>query len=182
MRKAIFDEFYLFLMSKGETIMAEEDLAELSEYISALDATEESELYQIFKQRWEAIMTPVKSLAEISFPTIELYAMPAATATLLDDAVVNIDEWLAEEVRSAFAIQEGAAFVSGDGINKPKGFLAYPTVANGSWTWGSIGYIATGAAGAFPATNPADKLIDLIYSVKSPYRANSRFVINRLTL
>lgn len=60
MRKAIFDEFYLFLMSKGETIMGEEDLAELSEYISALDATEESELYQIFKQRWEAIMTPVK--------------------------------------------------------------------------------------------------------------------------
>ena len=86
-------------------------------------------------------------LAELNFPTMELYAMPAATSVLLDDAAVDIDEWLAEEVRIAFANQEGTAFVSGDGVNKPKGFLAYPTVANGSWTWGSLGYVATGVAG-----------------------------------
>lgn len=123
--------------------------------------------------------TPV--LAELSYPTMELYAMPAATQSLLDDSVVNIDEWLAEEVRIAFAEQEGTAFVSGDGVNKPKGFLAYPTVANSSWTWGNIGFIASGAAGAFPATDPGDKLIDLVYSVKSPYRANAHFVMNRST-
>ena len=51
--------------------------------------------------------------------------MPAATATLLDDSAVNIDEWLAGEVEQAFAAQEGTAFVSGDGTNKPKGFLHY---------------------------------------------------------
>ena len=55
---------------------------------------------------------------------MELYAMPAATQTLLDDAIVNIDEWIAGEVETAFAEQEGAAFVNGDGVNKPKGFLA----------------------------------------------------------
>ena len=70
--------------------------------------------------------------------------MPAATATLLEDTAVNIDEWLAGEVEQAFAEQEGAAFVTGDGTNKPKGFLAYTTVANASWAWGKIGYIATG--------------------------------------
>ena len=87
--------------------------------------------------------------------------MPAATATLLDDAAVNIDEWIAGEVEQAFAEQEGTAFVTGDGTNKPKGFLAYTTVANASWAWGKIGYIATGVAGAFPASNPSDVLVDL---------------------
>ena len=77
--------------------------------------------------------------------------MPAATQTLLDDSAVNIDEWLAEEVEVAFAQQEGTAFVSGNGTNKPKGFLDYTKVANGSWGWGNIGYVATGADGAFAA-------------------------------
>ncbi len=125
--------------------------------------------------------TTSPTLAELSFPTMELYAMPAATASLLDDAAVNIDEWIADEVRIAFAEQEGAAFVNGNGVNKPRGFLDYPKVANASWSWGNIGTIATGVAGAFPATNPTDKLIDLAYSVKSAYRANAHFVMNRAT-
>ena len=120
-------------------------------------------------------------LAELQFPTMEIYAMPAASSTLLDDSAVNIDEWLAEEVRLVFAEQEGKAFVTGDGVNKPKGFLAYTTVANASWTWGNLGYIASGVAGAFPASNPSDKIVDLIYSAKSPYRANANFVMNRAT-
>ncbi len=107
--------------------------------------------------------------------------MPAATATLLDDSAVNIDEWLADEVRDAFALQEGNAFVAGNGVNKPKGFLDYTKVANASWTWGNTGFLATGVAGAFPATNPADKLIDLAYTVKAGYRSNAVFVMNRAT-
>ncbi|MGL4973803.1 MAG: phage major capsid protein, partial [Bosea sp. (in: a-proteobacteria)] len=74
-------------------------------------------------------------LAELAFPSAELYAMPAATQTLLDDAVVDIDQWIADEVETVFAEQEGAAFVNGDGVAKPRGFLNYPTVADASWTW-----------------------------------------------
>ncbi|WBT36678.1 phage major capsid protein [Hyphomicrobium sp. DMF-1] len=125
--------------------------------------------------------TNTPALAELAFPTMELYAMPAATATLLDDNAVNIDEWIAEEVRDTFAQQEGTAFVSGDGTNKPKGFLDYTKVADGSWSWGNIGFIKTGVDGGFPATNPADKLIDLIYTLKSGYRAGGTFVFNRGT-
>jgi len=125
--------------------------------------------------------TNAPTLDEISFPTTELYAMPAATSSLLDDAAVNIDEWLAEEVRIAFAQQEGTAFVTGNGTNKPKGFLAYTTVANASWEWGKLGHILTGTDAAFPASNPADKLIDLIYALKAGYRANAHFVMNRST-
>ncbi|SEF68995.1 phage major capsid protein [Bosea lathyri] len=121
------------------------------------------------------------TLAELSFPAMELYAMPAATQTLLDDAIVNIDQWIAEEVESAFAEQEGAAFVSGDGSDKPKGFLAYPTVADASWSWGNIGVLNTGVAGAFAASNQSDILVDLVYALKAGYRQNASFVMNRKT-
>jgi HK97 family phage major capsid protein len=120
-------------------------------------------------------------LASLSFPTMELYAMPSATQPLLDDSAVNIDQWIADEVRIAFADQEGTAFVTGDGINKPKGFLSYTKVTNASWTWGNSGYLPTGVAGGFPATAPTDKLIDLTFAVKAGYRANGTFVMNRAT-
>ncbi len=125
--------------------------------------------------------TTSPTLDQLSFPAMELYAMPAATATLLEDAAVNIDQWLAGEVEQVFAEQEGAAFVSGDGTNKPKGFLSYTNVANASWVWGDIGYVATGAAGAFPASDPSDVLVDLVYALKAGYRQNGTFVMNRKT-
>jgi HK97 family phage major capsid protein len=107
--------------------------------------------------------------------------MPAATASLLEDSAVNIEQWIAQEVEQVFAQQEGAAFVTGDGNNKPKGFLSYPVVDNASWSWSNIGYIASGAAGAFPASDPSDVLVDLVYAVKAGYRQNGVFVMNRKT-
>jgi HK97 family phage major capsid protein len=120
-------------------------------------------------------------LSELSFPAMELYAMPAATQTLLDDAIVDIDQWIADEVETAFAEQEGAAFVNGDGVAKPTGFLAYPTLANASWAWCSLGFLATGVSGGFPASDPSDVLVDLIYALRSGYRQNASFVMNRKT-
>jgi len=125
--------------------------------------------------------TASPTLDELSFPAMELYAMPAATANLLEDSAVNIDQWIAQEVEQVFAAQEGTAFVTGDGNNKPKGFLSYTAVDNGSWSWGNIGYVASGAAGAFAGSNPSDALIDLVYAVKAGYRQNGMFVMNRKT-
>ncbi len=118
----------------------------------------------------------------LSFPAADLYAAPAATQSLLDDAAVDMDSWLAAEVEDAFATQETAAFTTGDGVNKPRGFLSYATVADASQAWGQIGYVATGTAGAFPSTNPADKLLDLVYAPRAAFRPNGRFVMNRRTL
>ncbi|RFC68761.1 MULTISPECIES: phage major capsid protein [Mesorhizobium] len=125
--------------------------------------------------------TNTPTLAELQFPTMELYAMPAATSALLEDSVVDLDQWIASEVDAAFAAQEGAAFVNGDGTNKPRGLLNYDQVAESAWEWGKVGYIASGAAGAFPASNPSDKLIDLVYALKAGYRQNSSWVMNRKT-
>ena len=121
------------------------------------------------------------TLSELQFPTMELYAMPSATQALLDDTAVNIEQWIAEEVQIAFAEQEGAAFVTGNGVNRPKGFLDYTKVADASWSWGNIGYLATGVAGNFAAASPSDRLIDLAYAIKAGHRQNASFVMNRKT-
>ncbi|KCZ85861.1 phage major capsid protein, HK97 family [Hyphomonas adhaerens MHS-3] len=122
--------------------------------------------------------TTHSGLALLEFPAGELYAMPAATQALLEDSYADIDAWLADEVENAFAAQESAAFVTGDGTNKPKGFLDYEIVAEASHVWGKVGSVA----GDFGAANAADQLIDLIYTPKSQFRANGRFVMNRRTV
>ncbi|WP_246164340.1 phage major capsid protein [Blastochloris sulfoviridis] len=125
--------------------------------------------------------TNTPTLAELAFPAAELYAMPAATPTLLEDSAIDIEQWIAAEVETAFAEQEGTAFVTGDGNGKPKGFVACTTVANSAWQWGKLGFIATGAAAAFPAANPSDVLVDLVYALRAGYRQNGTFVMNRKT-
>jgi HK97 family phage major capsid protein len=125
--------------------------------------------------------TNTPTISAIDFPTMELYAMPAATQTLLDDSQVDLESWLAGEVQTVFAEQEGAAFVSGNGTSQPKGFLSETKVADASWSWGNLGFIATGADGAFAAADPADTLITLAYAPKQGYRANGTWVMNRKT-
>ncbi|MDO1581554.1 phage major capsid protein [Rhizobium oryzicola] len=125
--------------------------------------------------------TNTPQLAELSFPTMELYAMPAATQSLLDDAAVDVEAWIAGEVDIVFAEQEGDAFIRGDGVNKPKGVLAYDTVPDASWSWGSLGYVATGQAGGFAASGASDVLINAIYALKAGHRQNATFLMNRKT-
>ena len=126
--------------------------------------------------------TTAPTLDLLDFPAADLYAAPAATQALLDDAFVNLDDWLAAECEDAFAAQETTAFTTGDGSNKPKGFLSYTIVADASQAWGQIGYVATGVDAAFPSTTPGDKLMELIYTPKVRYRPNGRFVMNRKTV
>ena len=100
---------------------------------------------------------------------------------LLDDAAVNVEQWIAEEVQVVFAEQEGAAFVNGDGVTKPLGFMTPPKIAQANWIWGRLGYVVTGLSAGFNTTNGSDALIDLIYAVKAGYRQSGSFVMNRKT-
>lgn len=119
--------------------------------------------------------TTTTGLSLLEFPAGELYAMPAATQTLVDDAYADIDDWLANEVDAAFSIQESAAFVSGDGNGKPKGFLSHTLVDDASHSWGNLGTID----GDFSQENAGDQLIDLIHTPKAQFRVNGQFVMNR---
>ena len=125
--------------------------------------------------------TETPQLTEMQFPTMELYAMPAATPSLLEDAALDVDGWITSEVEAAFAEQESEAFVLGDGVTKPLGFLSTPKVSEDAWEWGSLGTVATGADGAFPPSGGSDALVDLIYALKAGYRQNAHFVMNRRT-
>lgn len=125
--------------------------------------------------------TPVFN--EIAPPMGDLYANPAASQRMLDDGAFDVEAWLAQEIAGEFARAEGAAFVSGNGTNKPKGFLSYTvsTASDATRTFGEIQYLPSGAAGAFSA-NPEERLIDLVQSLRAPYRQGATFVMNSTTL
>lgn len=122
------------------------------------------------------------TLKEITINLGELFANPAASQRMLDDGRINVEAWLADEVATTFAEQEGAAFVSGDGVNRPRGILSYTNVANASYTWGNIGYIASGASGAFASSNPGDALVSLYYALKAGHRGNGSWLMSDPTM
>jgi HK97 family phage major capsid protein len=125
--------------------------------------------------------TATPQIDRISIPLHELAAMPKASQRLLDDSAFDIETWLANRIADKFARSEAAAFVAGDGVDKPKGFLTHTKVANGVWAWGSLGYVATGADGDFAAVNASDAIVDLVYALNAEYRANASFVMNSKT-
>ena len=59
----------------------------------------------------------------------DLYANPAASQQMLDDAMFDVEKWLAHEIATEFARAEGNAFVNGTGVNQPLGFLSSPNAA-----------------------------------------------------
>ena len=125
--------------------------------------------------------TATPTIERITIPLHELSALPKASQRLLDDSAFDIEGWLAARVADKFARAEAAAFISGDGVDKPTGFLTKPTVDNGVWTWGNLGYVPTGAAGDFASTGASDAIVDLVYSLGAEYRANATFVMNSKT-
>ena len=127
--------------------------------------------------------TTSPKFAEIAPPSGELYANPSASQAMLDDAMFNVEAWLASEIGNEFARAEAAAFVSGTGTNQPKGFLAAPTSNAGDATraFGTLQFLASGNATGFD-TAPELKLIDLVHSLKAAHRQGAVFVMNTATL
>jgi len=127
--------------------------------------------------------TATPTFSEIVPATGELYANPAASQQMLDDAMFDVEAWLANEIATEFARAEGYAFVKGNGTNQPLGFLSSPTAAtaDGTRAMGTLQFLGTGVSAGFPASNPADKLIDLVQSLRSPYRQGAVFVMNSAT-
>lgn len=119
---------------------------------------------------------------ELEFPAHKMYAEPWATNDMLEDSVMDLEAWLSEESSITFTELEGAAFVAGTGVKKPRGLLSYDVVANSSYAWGKLGYIASGGAGAWAASNPSDKLFDVVHSLKRAYRNGAAWLMNDLTL
>ncbi len=126
------------------------------------------------------VETSTPTLQEITPPLGEIYANPAATQTMLDDASFNVERWLSEELAEEFSYQENGAFVNGSGVNQPKGFLQYvvSNLSDSSRTFGEIQALKTGVAGDWAATDPSDILVDMIHAMKSGYRGEAKFYMN----
>ena len=118
------------------------------------------------------------TIDRITIPLHELSALPKASQRLLDDSAFDIETWLAGRIADKFARSEAGAFINGDGADKPRGFLDYPTVDNDTWAWGSLGFVLSGSAGS---VNDADPIVDLVYALGAEYRANATFVMNSKT-
>lgn len=126
--------------------------------------------------------TATPTIERISIKLHELAAMPKASQRLLDDSAFDVEGWLAEKIATRFTRAEAAAFINGDGVDKPKGILLPTKVANASWVWGQVGYIPTGAAADFAPTNSVDCIVNLVYALGADYRANAAFVMNSKTV
>ena len=122
--------------------------------------------------------TDSPELANINVPLCELYAQPSVTQKLLDDAGFDVEAWLTAELSEVFAETEGAAFISGDGIAKPRGLFTYTTAATADATraWGTFEHVKSGANGAFH-TDQGDKLITLLMKVKPAYRQRASWLM-----
>ncbi len=125
-----------------------------------------------------AAETATGVIERITIPLHELSALPKASQRLLDDTAFDLETWLAGRIAEKFNRAEAAAYISGNGVDKPRGFLDYTKVANTAWTWGNVGYIPSGAAATIANTDP---LVDLVYALGAQYRAGAVFVMNSKT-
>lgn len=123
--------------------------------------------------------TTAGTFTPLVFPAGEIYAQPAVTQRLLDDSAVNIEDWLGTNLSDEFSRQEGVAFVAGDGLNKPMGFLQYAPggLAEAAHPAGALGSTPSGDAAAIKT----DALVDLKYGLGAPYRQNATWVMNSST-
>jgi HK97 family phage major capsid protein len=126
--------------------------------------------------------TTSPKIGEYRIPVHEVYAEPRATQKMLDDAAFNAETWLAAKVADKLSRLENAAFVAGDGVKKPRGFLNYSAGTPSASAFNVIEQIVSGASGAFASSNPGDALINLVYSLKAAYRENAVFMMRRATL
>ncbi|HVV94833.1 MAG TPA: phage major capsid protein [Hyphomicrobiales bacterium] len=114
----------------------------------------------------------------------EIYANIPISQRLLDDTSYDLGAYVEGKAADKFARTEGGAFVSGTGVIKPRGFLDYPTTsdADGARPWGTIQYVATGTSGGFGSgTTGSDKLRDLMWSLRAPYRQGARWLMSSNT-
>lgn len=104
-------------------------------------------------------------------------ALPKASQRLLDDSAFDIEGWLAGRIADKFARAEAAAFISGDGSDKPKGILDHSIVDDAIWSWGTLGYVPTGVGGDVTP----ESVVDVVYALGAQYRGNATFVMNSKT-
>lgn len=123
--------------------------------------------------------TNTPELIKTQIPAHEMYARPRATQKLLDDAMVNVEEWLAQKISQKMGTMENTAFIHGDGKISPRGILSYETVGKSTWVWGKLEEVRTGAKGNFKQNWEVDALLVLFHALKTPYLPGASWLMSR---
>ena len=110
------------------------------------------------------------SFAQVSIGAYKLGTMIKVSEELLNDSVFDLESYIAREFARRIGAKEEEAFFTGDGTGKPLGIL---TASGGA---------ETGVTAASATAVTADELMDLFYSLKSPYRKNAVWVLNDSTI
>lgn len=106
----------------------------------------------------------------------EHYAQPQVTQKTLDDAFLNIESFLAEEIAKEFAMQEASVFLNGNGVGKPRGILTYTGWSSaGTFEADKVEQVNSGSNGAFTA----DGLMDIQNSLLEDYQNNAVWMLKR---
>ncbi len=121
--------------------------------------------------------TDSPTIKMIEVPTCEVYACPSISQTLLDDNIFDLESWLIQELAEAFGDAEAAAFITGDGIGKPKGLFTYDMVSTADATraHNQFQYVPSGTSGGGITM---DVLIGLMHSLKPAYRAGASWIMS----
>lgn len=110
-------------------------------------------------------------------PVHQMYAQPKASQQILDDAGIDIESWLAAKVSDKLGRLENLAFISGTGVGQPKGLTSYTTSLTPT-NPSEILHVVSGHATQITA----DGLINMTYSLKSPYIAGASYLMQRKTV
>ncbi len=151
-----------------------------SDSVEFLRDTDEAEANWVGEQETRSD-TNNPQIGKSKITVFELSASPKATQKLLDDSSLDVEQWLAMKVADKFSRTENNAFVNGNGVAKPRGFLSFTTAATGdaSRAWGTLEHVATGNSGAFPASNPQDKLIEVMNALRAFYQTGAVWMMPR---
>lgn len=120
--------------------------------------------------------TNTAELMKILIPAHEMYARARISQRLIDDAAINLEDWLINSIEQRFSVLEEDAFINGSGEHMPKGFLKYEKVADEDLEWGNLAERRTGTDGEITNT---DILLDTVSSLKTPYLRNAVWLMSR---
>lgn len=175
MTTRLYDLSPMRRLCRVETIEAGDAFEEIDDRDEA-DATWVGE-----KQSRPKTATP--DVGKWTVPVREIYSLQPVTQRLLDDTSRDLGSWIVTKITDKFSRSEGTAFATGFGQLTPRGFLTYPQVMDGDFQRdrGALQYVKTGDANGFPASNPADVLRTLMWTLRAPYRAGAVWQMNSNT-
>lgn len=126
--------------------------------------------------------TKTPELAKITIPVHQLYARPRVTQKLLDDAAINVEEWLMDQIAYQMGKAENQAFLYGDGVHKPKGILNYPKALKGTWKEGRFEKFETFYTETPGALDNETLLMDVLHSLPTDYLTDAAWFMPRSNL